>query len=93
MEWAIPLAAVRVLLRRQAPGTVEALLAYLPYALDEETQEEIWYGLEALTKRDGKASPTWLLVWKINCRRAGRLQPAFWDGMGVPSNARPCASC
>jgi hypothetical protein len=58
MQWATPQAAVRLLVRRQAPGTVEALLAFLPYAVDEETEEEIWYGLDALAVRAGKANTT-----------------------------------
>jgi HEAT repeat protein len=52
---AASLAAVRVLLRRQTPGTFEVLLRYLPYATaDEEVEEEIWYGLDELAKRDAK---------------------------------------
>jgi HEAT repeat protein len=57
IQWSTPLAAVRVLVRRQAPGTVEALLAYVPYAVDEECQEEIWYALDALAVPAGKANP------------------------------------
>src|SRR5262245_56814481 len=46
----VPLSAVRVLLRKRAPGTVEALLRYLPYAGDEEVEREIYFGLEKLVK-------------------------------------------
>src|SRR5205085_8441748 len=46
-------AAVRLLLRRHPAGAVAALLAYLPYAVEEEAAEDIWFGLDALTVRSG----------------------------------------
>jgi hypothetical protein len=48
------LAAVRLLLRQRPADSVETLLRYLPYEADVEVQEEIWFGLDALTKADGK---------------------------------------
>jgi HEAT repeat protein len=51
------LAAVRVLAQKKPPGTLEAILRFLPYAADEETEEEIWYGLDALAESQGKPDP------------------------------------
>jgi hypothetical protein len=47
-QYSIPFAAVRLLLRRQAPGTGETLLQYLPFAGDPRVEEEIWFGLDSL---------------------------------------------
>ena len=47
-------AAVRLLLRLRPAHALDVLLGYLPYEADEEAQEEIWFGLDALTKADGK---------------------------------------
>jgi HEAT repeat protein len=48
---------VGLLVRRRVAGTVEVLLRYLPSAEDDETQEEIWFGLDALAVSEGKAHP------------------------------------
>jgi hypothetical protein len=53
----VGLTVVRLLLRAAPAGTVTALLRYLPYALDEEVEEEIWYGLDAWSVRAGKVDP------------------------------------
>jgi HEAT repeat protein len=71
--WTLPSAAVRLLLRRQAPDTVEALLRYLPYvATDEATDEEIWFGVYELAKRDPRILPllTPALKDRLPARRA-----------------------
>jgi HEAT repeat protein len=67
----VPVAAVRLLRDRHPDGAVEALLGYLPLAPDEETEEEIWYAIEALTA-EGKAHPTLLTALKdpLPARRA-----------------------
>jgi HEAT repeat protein len=52
----LPLTVTRVLRRRHPPGTEEALLRYLPFAGGAETEEEICYGLDALTESGGGAS-------------------------------------
>lgn len=44
-------AAVRVLARLQPPGTIEALLHFLPHAADESTSEDVWFALDALVAR------------------------------------------
>lgn len=56
-NWVLPLAAVRLLVRRQEIEPVPALLRYLPYAADEDMVEEIWFGLDALTLRDRNVPP------------------------------------
>lgn len=53
----LPLAAVRVLLRRQPADLDVALLRYLPYCVDQEVEEEIWYGLDVLAVRDANVHP------------------------------------
>jgi hypothetical protein len=67
----VPLAAVRLLRERRPEGAVEALLRYLPLAPDEETEEEIWYAVEAFTAA-GKAHPALLPALKdpLPARRA-----------------------
>jgi HEAT repeat protein len=53
----LDLFVVRRLVRGHSPGTLEALLRYLPYAADESVQEEIWYGLESLAVDKGGLAP------------------------------------
>ena len=48
------LAAVRVLVRRGTDEAVPALVRFLPYADSEELQDAVWFGLDALTVRQGK---------------------------------------
>jgi HEAT repeat protein len=48
-------AAARLLILRHPAGTAEALLGYLPYAVDPAVAEEIVFGLDALAVRDAKA--------------------------------------
>jgi HEAT repeat protein len=52
-DWDIWLrrAAVRRLLELEPDGTVQVLLRYLPYAADEELEEQIWFGVDGLAKR------------------------------------------
>ena len=50
-------AAVRLLVRRRPAGAVEALLQYLPYAEDEETRKQVWYGLDALAVQQEMVEP------------------------------------
>ncbi|MFL5240921.1 MAG: HEAT repeat domain-containing protein [Gemmataceae bacterium] len=51
-------AAVRVLVARRPPGTVEVLLTYLPQAEDESVSDEVRAALAALALRDGKPDPS-----------------------------------
>jgi hypothetical protein len=44
----VTLAAVRILLLEQPKGTAEALLRYLPFAVDDEEEETVWFGLSRL---------------------------------------------
>jgi len=50
----LTLAAVRVLIRRGGAEAVPTLLRFLPYANFEELQDDLWFGLDALTVRQGK---------------------------------------
>jgi uncharacterized protein (DUF885 family) len=55
------------------PGAVAALLRYLPNANnDESLEEEIWYGLDSLTRDEGKIDPALLAALKniVPVRRA-----------------------
>jgi hypothetical protein len=53
-------AGVRAVARRQPPGTVPALLAYLPFAEDEGIAEEVRAVLAALTVQDARPDPALL---------------------------------
>ena len=48
--------AARVLAQRQAPGTVEVLLAYLPFIDEESVEEEIRQSLKQLALSKGQAA-------------------------------------
>ncbi|MCI0461960.1 MAG: PQQ-binding-like beta-propeller repeat protein [Gemmataceae bacterium] len=50
----IPAAAARLLLDRKPAGTLETLLAYLPFAGNEAVADEVRGGLARLALRDGK---------------------------------------
>jgi HEAT repeat protein len=52
--WVLPAAAVRLLLKRNPDGTGEALFRYLPFVQSEETEEDIWFGLDRLAAWDVK---------------------------------------
>jgi HEAT repeat protein len=69
----LPLAVVRRLVQRHPPGTLEALLRYLPSAPGEETVEEIVYGMYGLAAPDGKVHPVLVSALKdpLATRRAG----------------------
>src|SRR5260370_20466192 len=69
----INLAVVRRLVKLHPPGAEKALLQFLPYAADEECEEEIWFGLDTLV---GQAFPP-----HTNDRHAGKpdLRNAYAD--------------
>ncbi|MCI0457574.1 MAG: HEAT repeat domain-containing protein [Gemmataceae bacterium] len=50
-------AAVRLIVRRGSPGAVTALLHYLPSAPNEETIEDVVFGLDALAVVQGRVNP------------------------------------
>ncbi len=53
-----PLAVVRLLLKQRAKGAAEALVRYLPFAAyDPDLEEEIWFGLDALTVQQMMPDP------------------------------------
>jgi HEAT repeat protein len=54
----LPLAALRLLGLRKPPGSVEALLAYLPYSEDENRTKEVRSSLTALALQEGQLNPT-----------------------------------
>jgi len=51
---AVPLAAARVLARRKPAGAAPVLLAYLPFADNENVADEVRAALAAVAVRDGK---------------------------------------
>jgi HEAT repeat protein len=68
----LPMAAVRRLLKLQPAGTIEALIRFLPYAVDEVVEEEICFGVDELTVRAGKIDPALAAALKdpLAARRA-----------------------
>jgi HEAT repeat protein len=73
LELNVPLAAVRVLAARRPPkGLVRVLLQFLPYSLDEEVEEEIYYALESAIARDpdNRATLSAALADDLPARRA-----------------------
>ena len=68
----LPAAALRLLALRKPEGAVETLLAYLPFAQDEEAQEAVAHSLATLGLRGGKVDPaiTAALTDKEPARRA-----------------------
>jgi HEAT repeat protein len=50
----LALSAVKTIVKREALGSLEVLLRYLPFAVDEAVEKEIYYGLESLAIRDNK---------------------------------------
>jgi HEAT repeat protein len=71
-RFATSLAAVRLLLKRQPARTVEALLQYLPFADDEDVEEEIGWGLYGMALERGELRPALrdALRDKLPARRA-----------------------
>jgi HEAT repeat protein len=65
-------AAVRVLGQARTPGAAEALLAYLPFAEDDQVAEEIGKALAAAAVHDGKPDPALVKALKdpVPVRRA-----------------------
>jgi len=53
----VPAHAARVLVERNPPGAVEALLAYLPFADESWVEEEIRHALKRIAYGNGKAVP------------------------------------
>jgi HEAT repeat protein len=56
-EMRLPVAAFRLLAVRKPAGAVEALLAYLPFADDEDREQEVRKSLLVLAQRDGQPDP------------------------------------
>jgi hypothetical protein len=54
---AVPIAAARLIKVRKPDGAVEALLAYIPCADDENVAEEVRGALASLALKDGKVDP------------------------------------
>src|SRR5262249_31640069 len=54
---ALPMAAARLLVQRKPPGAAEALLAFLPFADDDNVGEEVKAALGSVALRDGKPEP------------------------------------
>jgi hypothetical protein len=73
---AVPLAAARVLARRKPAGAAPVLLAYLPFADNENVADEVRLALAAVAVRDGKpdASLVAALKDKDPLRRAAAAE-------------------
>jgi len=63
-SWEHPVAAVRLLARRQPAGAAEVLLAVLPFIGDEQVEEDAWFALDALAADDAKVLPVLLAALK-----------------------------
>ena len=60
----LPVEAAQLLAARKAPGTVEALLGYLPFADNDAAVEEVVSALTAVGFRAGQADPALLAALK-----------------------------
>jgi hypothetical protein len=54
---ALPVAALRMLVRRQPVGSVETLLSFVAYADDDTVEDEVLTALVALHVREGQVDP------------------------------------
>ncbi|HZT78914.1 MAG TPA: HEAT repeat domain-containing protein [Gemmataceae bacterium] len=89
-ELPVTAAAARVLAVRNPAGTVEALLAYLPFAADETVEEAVLTALATAGLRDGKADPA--LVKAAGSKEpTQRMAAAFVVGKAGPGQRRPVA--
>jgi hypothetical protein len=52
----VPLAAIRIIAQRNAPHAIDVLVRYLPFTSDELVEEEIYYGLDSLARKEGKVN-------------------------------------
>jgi len=84
----LPLAALRLLGIRKPPGSVAALLAYLPYAEDDNRSAEVQSSLSALALHEGKLDAD-LLKALADSRSAVRAvaAEALINGGGVAGHA------
>jgi HEAT repeat protein len=73
---ALPLAAARLLALRRPAGACPVLLAYLPYADNEEVEEEVLSALVRLGKPEGRVDPA--LVTALNDSVGARRAAAAW---------------
>jgi HEAT repeat protein len=51
--WALPLAAVRVLVKQQHPETLQVLMRLLPFAIWDQLIQEIWWDIDRLVSTQG----------------------------------------
>src|SRR5207249_1281321 len=65
-------AAVRRVVRQRAEGAAATLLRFLPYAVEQSLQEEVWFGLDAMAKEQKALDPAFqaTLRDKVAVRRA-----------------------
>jgi HEAT repeat protein len=56
----VPLIVVRLLVQRGTEGAVPTFIDYLGNTSDQDIEEEIYYGLDALALRDGRVHPALL---------------------------------
>jgi hypothetical protein len=53
-------AVARLLVKKRPPGSVETVLRYLPYAVDQDTIDEVCFGLEAIVVKQEQLDPSLL---------------------------------
>jgi HEAT repeat protein len=65
-------AAVRWLVRQRADGASATLLRFLPYAVEQQLQEDVWFGLDAIAGQQKTLDPVFraTLGDKVAIRRA-----------------------
>jgi HEAT repeat protein len=82
----IPAAAARLLAQRRPDGAVEVLLAYLPFADNDEVVDEVKSALGTMAYRDGKPAPSLLkaLGDESSLRRAVAIDALCAAGPAEP---------
>jgi HEAT repeat protein len=87
---AAPAAVARLLARRHPDDAVEALLRFLPYAADGETEEQVWLALDALALDRSTSDPLLLPALKDE-DPARRAFAACWCGQAHDADTRAAA--
>jgi len=88
IEWqrraSVMLAVVRRVLTRHPAGTIEALLRYLPYAQDEEVEEEVYFSIDRLAASAGKLDRALVASLKDTAPARRALAACIAGRMGNP---------
>ncbi len=87
----LPLAAVRLLVKREPAGVVETLIRCLPYTRDAAVEKEIWFGLDQLARKKGRIDPA-LMIALTDERPARRALAACVVGARGNAEERKAAT-